>query len=145
MIATLTKLTLIFVALLLGQVAFFGVVHFVLKPSAPMDQQDDIFLYILPIIMVFSLTTGGLFSKQRFIESRKMEGLEEKLRLYTSTSIIRMALLEGANLTAIVFYLMGGNQAIAIMGLVGLLAFMSLIPNKGRLQRELALSDQDLV
>ena len=56
-----------------------------------------------------------------------------------------MALLEGANLTAIVFYLMGGNQAIAIMGLVGLLAFMSLIPNKGRLQRELALSDQDLV
>jgi hypothetical protein len=143
--ATVTKLTIIFVALLLGQIAFFSVVHFLLKPKAPIDQQDDIFLYILPIIMVFALTTGGLFSKQRFIESRKMEDLNDKYKLYITTSIIRMALLEGANLTAIVFYLLGGNQVIAIMGLVGLLAFISLVPNKGRLQRELALTDQDLI
>lgn len=140
----LRKLQAIFALLLLGQIGFLAVVHFFIQPAAPLGQEDDILLYILPIIMVFALTTGGLLSKQRFIESRKLTTLDEKLRVYQSTSLIQMALLEGANLTAIVFYLTGGNQAIALMAIIGLSAFVSLLPTTSRMQRELALQEEEL-
>jgi heme/copper-type cytochrome/quinol oxidase subunit 2 len=69
----LSKFRIIFIALLLGQLLFLGVTIF-LSMGAPQPadpKEGEIFLFIVPIVLVFGMTAGALISKQRLIQLQK--------------------------------------------------------------------------
>lgn len=143
----LSKFRIIFIALLLGQLLFLGVtIYLTLGVTQPEDPKDgEIFLFILPIVLVFGMTAGALISKQRLIQLQKINELQPRLNGYQQVTIIRLALLEGPNLLAIVMFLITQNWILFGMAAMGILAFISLFPTRSRLLRELAVRDEELM
>lgn len=143
----LSKFRIIFIALLLGQLLFLGVTIFLtLGATQPEDPKEgEIFLFIVPIVLVFGMTAGALISKQRLIQLQKIKELQTRLNGYQQISIIRLALLEGPNLFAIVTFFITQNWILFGMAALGILTFISLFPTRSRLMRELAVRDEELM
>jgi hypothetical protein len=139
-----TRILIIYSGLLIGQVLFFAVVFFALKPVETTDPSRDIYLYISIGLLLIAMTFGIQLSKNRLATIRGMEDVDQRILSYQSMLIIQFALLECANLFSIVAFLLTGHKMIAIVTGVGILVFLALIPLKNRVLNALDIRNTDL-
>lgn len=135
---------LIFIALFLGMTIFAGVA-FVLNTGKTMMVFDmtNAFTVIVPIFLI-----GGIYAS-KFVFNRligqieQAKTLQQKIGVYTTTSIIRFAIIEGAVLLSIVAFLISANLYFLIFTAAGIIYFLSLMPNEEKISKQAHLTYEE--
>lgn len=135
-------------ALFTGQFVF-ACVSFYINFNNPIayaedHHPNDIFSYIVPMIILGGLI-GGHFLSQKAIQNAKEKlAFKEKLESYRAALIIRYALMEGPNLFCLVAFLLSSNLvfmylAIAVMGY-----YLFSYPKTDKLISDLELNSKEI-
>lgn len=121
-------LTVIHGALLMGIVMFSGVAWFV-NQNSPMNMGDtqelQIFQMLLPFFVVASIGGTMYLGWKRLPKIKEQETLSKKLISYRNLLITSYALLEGAAMLILAYYLMTGNMT--ALGLAAIIVFYFFI------------------
>ncbi len=132
---SLAQVNILFFALLVGQVIFAAVAYYVLSRGAGSEQADQPFLQVLvPLLLMVAV-----FFSWRMVQ-KVPEGPfadeEAKLGNYRQQVILRSALMEGANLMAVVAAIMTGQMYYLTYFLVGIAAFVFFRPTATEFARK---------
>jgi hypothetical protein len=140
----LKTITIIFSALVIGQV-LFGVVAFFDTPNKGviLTPGNDPFFYIAPALAVSGCILGMFLFKQQVAKLEDKQTLVEKLGIYQTALITRYACSEGPSLFAIVCYLLTGNLYYLIIAGLNVIYFIWMRPTQFRLEDDLNLSYED--
>ncbi len=95
------------------------------------------------LVLVFLLSAVGvayLIDSQRKAQGAILQGLSEKAEHYRQTSIIRLALIEAANILAIIVAIKENNLMYLVFVAIGLLLFLKFRPTTKRFIKGYELS-----
>ncbi len=142
---SIKQLKIIFFALAAGQISYF-IVTLILMQSEMVTLNKDFSTvggFIVPVIVIILVVASRLFYN-RLINS-KADGTseEEKLLTYRTGSILKFALLEGANFLSITFYLLTGDFLYAAMFVIIIAIFFANFPSRERFISEFRLSSYE--
>lgn len=137
----LKTLTLIHAALVIGLVAFGFISYFFgVGFVGQFEVQDDIFIYIIPIVAMVAYFGSQIVFKQKLAAINKTAELSSKLAEYQIACIIKYAFVEGAAILAF-FIFMGNGYLLHFSIAVCLVAYLLVQrPTKDKLIKELNLS-----
>jgi len=112
----------------------FGVVVFLLNISEPTGEVTDdnnILLYVPAIVLVIAIPTSMIVFKKHIKENmpKKPTKLSDKLGLYQTGHLIRMAILEVAGFFAVVISLITGTLLNLAVLLIAILFMVMLTPS----------------
>ncbi len=99
------------------------------------------------LVLVFLLSVAGvayLIDSQRKAQGAILQGLLEKAEHYRQTSIIRLSLIEAANVLAIIVAIRENNIMYLAFVAVGLLLFLKFRPTVRRFVKGYELSDMEV-
>lgn len=135
------QINILWLALLMGQLLFFVVVYFFVAGTG--EGALEIFQTVVPVLLLGAL--GGVYflSKKRSEEGATLDSLQAKAEHYRSTIIIRSALLEGANLMAIIGMMMDTPQPYLPYFAVGIAAFLYFRPSVNRFIHDYQVKGQE--
>lgn len=125
----------------------FGVVaHFVFLPTQGVEAGGNSSLYVnlSAGYLVVAISIGYWLFGNQMKTAKTAVSLSDKLNTYRSANLIRWALLEGAALMALAFYLLSGNVILLAIAGIAFLVLGLLHPNVMRLKVDLDLSQTDL-
>jgi F0F1-type ATP synthase membrane subunit c/vacuolar-type H+-ATPase subunit K len=137
----LNKQNLIFFyALFAGQAIFLLIAAYLLKTSGPQAPHlAASFQIALPLITLAGIF-GSLFIAKFLLKSIKsLINDTEKLNKYRTALLVRLAFLEGANLFAIVVFLLTGSNLALIISSCLLILFILNKPSVERLKEDLEI------
>jgi len=128
----LKKLHLLFTALAVGQILFCGIVLYLIlmKDFKGVDMQArDI--YLAPsIILLAAAGTAYALNQVLSKRGRRMQFLTSKVQQYSITSIVRLAIVEGANLLILIITLLSGQVNSLLFFALGMLVFLYFRPSR---------------
>lgn len=127
------QLRLIFLALLGGQLLFCGVVYFLLQEASPAPGFDN-FQFFIPAFLLVCTGLAFWINNRRLEQGRELKDPVARAENYRSTVILRLALIEGANLFAIIAALISENSSLLLNFAVGLLVFIWFRPREEELE-----------
>ncbi len=138
---TFKQLKIIFFTLAAGQVLYFVISLILIQKEMVILNKDysTIGGFIVPLVVVMMVVASKLLYN-RAINSKVDAGDEEKLITYRTSNILKFALLEGANLFSITFYLLTGDFLYAGMFIIVMLIFFVNYPGKEKFMAEFGLS-----
>jgi hypothetical protein len=141
-------LQVLFVMMLSGQILFAFIAFILVKnglfalaiEATALKVFETVFLAIIFIayLLAFAL------SKYQIARARLIDILPQKFTAYRNACILKYALMEGATLTGIVFYLLMAKWSYLIMVAVFIFLFMSQNPVRQRIKIELQVDDADI-
>ncbi|WP_235295934.1 hypothetical protein [Portibacter marinus] len=138
------SISIIHTSLFIGQLMLFAILLYLKQDfELKTDFQEDIFLLILPALILSVYFLGNYIYQSRIKSIIPSESLDQKLITYRSAVIIRLALIEGVTLLALMIYFINGNSMYLIMALILLVYFYSLKPGKDKLNDKAQLSAQE--
>ena len=133
------NINIIYLALIMGQISIFAI--FLFLNQGKEATTGSMFLYISAALTVGCITAAFMFYNKHKDEARTIKGEEEdKIEHYRKTSLIRWALIEGANLTALIFFFIEGNYLYLLFFAVGMGVFFFLRPSKEMLREDYGLN-----
>ncbi len=140
----LKQLQLIFLFLAAGQVLFCLVVAYLVMEGSMAPSHTGLpYSYLLPTVL-FAASALAYFLSNRLSEAGKqLPTLEEKVQHYRNTSIMRLAVVEGANLMVVVFTMLEGNLSFLAYFAIGLLVFAFFRPSLDNLVQSYELNSQE--
>lgn len=106
-----TSLNIIFIALSLGQLIFFGVVFFIVSQNSIQRNLDldSILLYLSPTYSISMIFLSKFLYNKYSQNVDKSLDVKSKAMKYRTASIVNWAMLESANLFSLVSFLITGN------------------------------------
>lgn len=139
-------LRILHLAMSVAVVVFGMVVHFVILPIQDIDAGNNSTLYVnlSAAYLVVAISIGYWLFGNQMKKAKESTSLSDKLNTYRSACIIRWALLEGAALVALVFYLLSGNLVLLALAGIGVLVLALSHPNEMRLKVSLDLNQAEL-
>lgn len=141
--AKFKNLQIIFLALLLGQLAFAVIANFMITDTTFVD--TGALIYLVPTVIVVGIVAGTYIFKDNLKKVvAKKSTPDEKFKEYRKSSIIRWAMLETGNLLAIIAAIIEGNGLYFIMFGFGLLFFSTTRPNAVDFMKRMELSAKDI-
>src|SRR5688500_378297 len=135
---------------LLGGLAFFTLIAFVVQKQGLMIQQQDdtfeiVFQAIAAIMSITSLLAGFNIFKKRLVEvHNNRESAETRMDMYRAACILWWALLEGPGLFAIIAYVLIGNTVFIILALFHLALLTVFMPRKDNIVLLLNLTTDEV-
>ena len=138
-------LNIIFIALLSGQTIYFFVVLFMIQ-SGNIDGfggLNTIFMFITPIVVLASILASKFIYTKQVTEFDKSLSLEDKLVSYRTANIIRLALLEGANIFNISIMIITANYFFAALFIIIIALFFINKPTKEKFIMDYEVSAND--
>lgn len=138
---TFKQLKIIFFALVLGQIIYFIIALILIQNEMVVLDKDfsTIGGFIVPLVVVVMVVASKLVYN-RTINSKIKAGNKEKLIIYRTSNIVKFALLEGANMFSITFYLLTGDFLYAGMFIIIIGIFFVNFPGKEKFMAEFGLS-----
>lgn len=130
------QLQLIFYALVAGQVIFAGVCYYLIENEMFSTQDIAELRLVVPIAVVGAMAISYFLNEQLRQKASTLKSLEAQAAHYKQRVILRLALLEGANLFAIVAYLITGKINFLLFFAVGLLLFYYFRPSEVEMERD---------
>ena len=127
-----SQLRTIFYALAVGQIGFAAVVYYLNGGNTNVSDMP-IFTLLVPAVL---LGSAGMayFLNQRLAEQEAAETTPEgRFAAYRRRVIIRLAMLEGANLMAVVAVLLTGKMNFFLFFLLGMLIFYYFQPKESEM------------
>lgn len=106
-----TTLNIIFIALCIGQLIFFGVVFFIASQNSIQRNLDldSILLYLSPVYSISMIFLSKFLYNKYSQNVDKSLDVKSKAMKYRTASIVNWAMLESANLFSLVSFLLTGN------------------------------------
>jgi uncharacterized paraquat-inducible protein A len=138
---TFKTLQIIFLALLLGQLAFAIIGNMILNEQTGID--TGALIYFVPVFLVIMVILGFSIFNSRMAKVSLEGSLEEKFNVYRNSSIIRWSMIEIGNLLAIVAAIVEGNSLYLMFFAVGLIAFATTRPNIEEFTKRFKLSQDE--
>jgi hypothetical protein len=141
------SLLILFWAMVAGQV-IFGLITFfqvsILKKGSILDRQIlDIMLWIAPGLAVSGIALGWIFFDIRLKVLRDKSNLREKLSGYQSAMIVKLAMMEGPSLLALVLFFLSGEYIFLAVAAFVVLVFLFSHPTKAKIIQQLQLHDDE--
>lgn len=122
------NLQIIFLGLLLGQIAFAVVANFMITDIAITD--TGALIYLVPAVIIVGIVAGNyIFNLNLKKTISKETSLEEKFGEYRKNAIVRWAMMEMGNLLAIVAAIIEGKTLYFALFAIGLIFFSMTRPN----------------
>ena len=136
------NLQIIFLGLLMGQIAFAIVANFMITSMAAAD--TGVLIYVVPTVMMINIVAGNyIFNANLKKNVAKEDAIEKKFGAYRKNSIIRWAMMEMGNLLAIAAALVEGKTLYFALFAVGLIFFAITRPNVEDFSRQFDLSVEE--
>lgn len=129
---------IIFYALLAGQVFIGLVLRFALMQ--PDSGTAGEYGTIIPIAVAAGIALSFFFRKRAADTIPETGTPTEKINHYRLYFILQVAVLEGANLIALVLAFLDNNARALLWFALGVVAFLALRPNKAKFQADYNLS-----
>lgn len=106
-----TTLNIIFMALTIGQLIFFGVTFFIASQGSIQKNLDldSILLYLSPAYSISMIFLSKFLYNKNSLSVDKTLDVKSKFMRYRTASIVNWAMLESANLFSLVSFLITGN------------------------------------
>lgn len=106
-----TSLNIIFTALSMGQLIFFGVVLFIASQNSIQTNADldSILLYLNPLFSISMIFISKFLYNKLSQSVDKSLDVKSKAMKYRTASIVNWAMLESANLFSLVSFLLTSN------------------------------------
>ncbi len=140
-------LNIIFIALLSGQTIYFFVGLFMIQ-SGNIDGfggLNTIFMFITPIVVLSSILASKFIYAKQVTEFDKSSSLENKLVSYRTANIIKLALLEGANIFNISIMIITANYFFAALFIIITVLFFFNRPTKEKFIMDYEVSANEAV
>ncbi len=138
-------LSIIYFAILLGQVFFACLSLFVQSIGEFAENEaelSEILLYVVPVFFIISFLTGNFIFKKRLTTARTRNNLSDILADYRGALIMRYALLEVPSLFTIVAFLITGEYLFLAMAGFIILLFIIIRPTPSRAITDLELNPE---
>lgn len=136
--------TIVFAALLIGQVFFASFAVFFNQTQGPLNGGDDVsrmvFMIVVPVFFLATYTIGNMIANKRVKLAKEEKQLKTKMEAYRSVNIIKYAMLEGTAFFSIITYLLTGEYLLVGFAVMIMLLFATYFPSKEKLVRELELN-----
>lgn len=127
---TLKTLRLIFTAMLAGQILFFLVTQY-LGTEAVTEGSAQLLMTLVPAVSIGGVGVSMLlYNRMRSSEALKNASDSERWERYRTANILRWALVEAANLLAIIAIYLTGAMLFKIYFLLGLAVFAFYRPSQ---------------
>lgn len=138
--AFLKTLNIIHLGFLAAMIAFAGI-SYTLNIDEVSNWYDlnDVFLYVLPFIMLSSLSISVILYKKQIAALDHIDGLKEKLEGLQAAMLVRFALVESPALFAIVCFFLSNSLIYIIIAVILMLVFLMLKPSAAQIIRDLKL------
>lgn len=122
------------------------IVHFVLVPAPDfiLNENNALFVNIAAAYMAIAVALSYWLFGVRLNVAKQQTSLSDKLNAYRGATILRFALIEGAALLTVVFYLLTGNLVLLGIAGIGLVVMLLHHPNLVKLKMDLDLNPTDL-
>lgn len=139
-------LRLLHLSMMVAVIVFGSITHFVLIPVPDFKPNDHaaLFVNIAAVYLAVAIAISYWLFGIRLNVAKQQSSLSDKLNTYRAATIIRFALIEGALLLTVVFYLLTGNLVLLGIAGIGLVVLALLHPNPVKLKVDLDLSPTDL-
>lgn len=132
------NINIIYWALIMGQVSIFAIFLFLNQGTEATT--GSVLNYVSAALTVTCITIAFMLYNKHKDEAKTIKGEEEdKIEHYRKTSLIRWALIEGANLVALVFFFLEGNYLYLLFFAIGMGVFFFLRPSKDALREDYGL------
>ena len=141
LILRILHLSMMAAVVVLGLVA-----HFILIPTPDFEPNENgaLFVNIAAAYLAIAVAVSYWLFGLRVQAAKQQIGLSDKLNTYRTASIIRFALIEGAVLLVVVFYLLTANLVLLGIAGIGLVVLALHHPNPVKLKMDLDLSPAEL-
>lgn len=147
----LKSMNILYLALLGGQLMMFVMLYFAFE--TPEEAGNDVSVAggfdIITIAMIFFFVSAAgmsffLYNKRKQEGQNLKSSLMEKLTHYRSSFILRLALLEGANLTMLlIYFFVSKNMIFLILFGLGIALFLMARPTVDRIVQDYQLSGSE--
>jgi hypothetical protein len=143
----LQNLNVIFYSLIGGQIFYFVAGLFLLKSGQfqKLSEMSTIFMYIIPLINVVFILAAKFIYGKNLSKLDKDESIEKKSQSYLTNNIIKLALLESANLINITIMILTGNYFFAGFFVIITALYFLNKPAKEKFITEYQLSSDDVM
>lgn len=139
----LDTFSIIHFAMLAGPTVAGVIFYFTTSVSNTSEfNQEDIFVYLLPIIAMAGIFVGKFLYPKLLIPVKKKETLQQKLAGFQTASLIQYALVEGPALINIVWFSITGNLLYLTIGGVLIIYLFTLRPTKDKVELDLELQGE---
>lgn len=139
-------LTIVYFALIAGQVLFVFLSLFLIQTGQLGDGGNElrnIFLFIVPLFAFGGILGSNIMFKKGLSEAKSKKGLLDKLNFYRSALIVRYALLEGPSFFSIVVYLLTGDLLFLGIAAFIIVIFLIIKPSPEKAINDLELSHEE--
>ncbi len=139
-------LNIIYIALFSGQLIYFLVGLLILQSSNTGSMTTDltnIFLFVTPIIVLSSILASRFLYSKHIASFDKSLSLESKLLSYRTGNIVKLALLEGANIFNISVMIITASYFFAALFIVIISLFLINRPSKEKFILDFEISADD--
>ncbi len=138
---TFKQLKITFFALAAGQIIYFVITLILIQDEAVILNKDfsTVGGFVVPLVVVIMVVASKLIYT-RMVNSNNQANDEEKLITYRTSNIVKFALLEGANMFSITFYLLTGDFLYAGMFIIIMGIFFVNYPGKEKFMADFGLS-----
>ncbi len=99
--------------------------------------------FVIPVLVVIMVAASRLFYNHLINLNIKLSSESEKVKVYRTGNILKLALIEGASLVSITFYMITGDFLYAGMFVIVLGIFFVNLPGKEKFMMEFGLSSLD--
>ena len=138
-------LNIIFIALLSGQTIYFFIGLYMIQ-SGNIDGfggMNTIFMFITPVVVLSSILASKFIYAKQVAEFDKSLPLENKLVSYRTANIIKLALLEGANIFNISIMIITVDYFFAALFIIIIVLFFFNRPTKEKFIMDYEVSADD--
>jgi hypothetical protein len=142
----LKSLNIIFLGFILGQIALAAVFSYLVNTNGTSDAGEDSGLgMILPFIVIGAFGAAYTVYNSRKATGAAIENLEEKVGHYVQSALLRLSVMEGANLMVLVLMYVQNDLSYLTYFALGLLGFLYFRPSRNQLinDYELSVSEQN--
>ncbi|HCY74937.1 MAG TPA: hypothetical protein DHV28_03380 [Ignavibacteriales bacterium] len=142
-----STLNILFMSLLSGQVIYFIVGLFLIQSGNinGFGGMNTIFMFITPVVVLSSILASKFIYTKQVAEFDKSLPLENKLVSYRTASIIRLALLEGANIFNISIMIITTSYFFAGLFVIITTLFFFNRPTKEKFIMDYEVSSEDAI
>lgn len=138
-------LNILFFALLSGQTIYFIVGLFLIQ-SGNMNGFSGlniVFMFVTPVVVLSSILASKLIYTKQITGFDKSSSLEKKMVSYRKTNIIKLALLEGANIFNISIMIITASYFFAALFVILIILFLLNRPTKEKFIMDYEVSADD--
>ncbi len=136
-------LSIIHLSLVLGLAVFTAFVLFQNKGFKANTNEDNVFLYIVPIAALIGYFGSQLVVKKMMGKIKRTATLQQKLNTFQSSQIIKFACIEAPAILGLFAYYSSGNALPFVISICLLAYLVVQRPNKERLLRFAPLTHEE--